>query len=210
MNTAALPCWWGRDGVRWEQEWETPAVKATQVSSGSSVPGQLSSRGYKITTAETESKKVKKCLLFHRTHKKRRKKEKAFWLGPQLLSFHCLWPRTCRCLSRHLAKALKCVRSLLGLNDNRNHPSWEGNLFIWWPFIKWQVFLQDFLQWDISNQLGALPSLYQLLVFECHKTKSCEIKPAAWAMKMGCWDETVGPSHIISVHHYDANYGKHY
>ena len=164
----------------------------------------------KITTAETESKKVKKCLLFHLTHKKRRKKEKAFWLGLQLLSFHCLWPRTCRCLSRHLAKALKCVRSLLGLNDNRNHPSWEGNLFIWWPFIKWQVFLQDFLQWDISNQLGALPSLYQLLVFECHKTKSCEIKPAAWAMKMGCWDETVGPSHIISVHHYDANYGKHY
>lgn len=138
------------------------------------------------------------------------KKEKAFWLGPQLLSFHCLWPRTCRCLSRHLAKASKCVRSLLGLNDNRNHPSWEGNLFIWWPFIKWQVFLQDFLQWDISNQLGALPSLNQLLVFECHKTKSCEIKPAVWAMKMGCWDETAGPSHIISVHHYDANYGKHY
>lgn len=143
-------------------------------------------------------KKLKSAYYFIlHIKKEKKKKEKAFWLGPQLLSFHCLWPQTCCYLSWYLAKPLKCVRSLLGLNDNRNHPSWESNLFIWWPFIKWQVFLQDFLQWDISNQLGALPSLNQLLLFECHETKSCEIKPAAWAMKMGCWDETVGPSHVV-------------
>ena len=58
--------------------------------------------------------------------------------------------------------------------------------------------------------LGLSPPPNQLLVFECNKTKSCEIKPAVWAMKMGSWDKTVGPSHIIAVHRYDTNYGKHY
>ena len=38
---------------------------------------------------------------------------------------------------------------------------------------------------DISNKLGLSPPHNQLLVFECHGTKSCEIKPAVRAMKMG-------------------------
>lgn len=38
---------------------------------------------------------------------------------------------------------------------------------------------------DISNKLGLSPPPDPLLAFECHETKSCEIKPAVRAMKMG-------------------------
>ena len=59
------------------------------MSSGNSAPSQLRSRGYRVTAAEMEPKKVEKCLLFHLTHKKGggKKKKKPSDLGPDCLVF---------------------------------------------------------------------------------------------------------------------------
>lgn len=128
-----------------------------------------------------------------------------------MLSFHCL----CGCdrtpVSRHLAGVLTRIRSLLGLNDNRNHPNSEGNYLSGDLSQSGEFSFRIFLQWLIFPiTLCLSPPPNQLLVFECRETRSCEIKPAVLAMKTGSWDEAVSPSHTISGHHYDTHYGEHY
>jgi hypothetical protein len=45
------------------------------------------------------------------------------------------------------------------------------------------------------------PPPNQLLIFECHETKNCEIKPAVRVIKY----EIAGLSRVLSVHGYDTN-----
>lgn len=83
---------------------------------------------------------------------------------------------------------LKRVRSSLGLNDNRNHPNSEGDYLSGDLLQSGKFSFRTFFFFavtDISNKLGLSPPPDPLLAFECHETKSCEIKPAVRAMKMG-------------------------
>lgn len=102
-----------------------------------------------------------------------------------MLSLRCLCDCGYTAVSQHLAEVLKRVRSLLGPNDNRNHPNSEGDYLSGDLFTEWHVFLQDlFAVTDISNKLRLSPPPNPRLAFERHETKSCEIKPAVRARKM--------------------------
>lgn len=80
------------------------------------------------------------------------------WLGLQLLGFHCLCDSDHTAVSWHLTEVLKHIRSLLGLNDNRNHPNSKGN-YLSVTFHKVVSFPSGFYAAnDISNQPGSLPS----------------------------------------------------
>lgn len=77
-----------------------------------------------ISDREAESSEV---LSYHLTHKKKGgKKQNPSTSGPKCLVF-TVCDCHCTTVSQHLAEVLTRIRSLLGLNDNRNYPNSKGN-----------------------------------------------------------------------------------
>lgn len=151
--------WWtqpfsliGECGGLWQLECQPATEKAKWVVSYGLSPKAVVFTGVKWLSLQKGWLRAEKWLSIHLAHKKEEKKEKGFWTGHQLLSFHCLCDCGYTAVSQHLADVLKRVRSSLGLNDNRNHPNSEGDYlsgdllqsgkfsFRTFFFLRWLIF----------------------------------------------------------------------
>lgn len=123
-------------------------------------------------------------LSLHPIQNKKDEREKAaFKLRHKLGCLNCLCGHGGTVIARHLLGVLKCIGSLLGLNDNRNHPNLEGNYLSGDLLQSGECFFRIFFFFTVTDLLLS-PPLINCCYLNVMKLKT-EIKPVVQAMTLG-------------------------